>query len=381
MTTRWPLERVSSQGTDCDIGQPIFGVVKLSENSGRYQRKIVQCRRALDVGDDGAGLFVAAENDSFDLGCDWFELLTAHGLDSSAEATFYTLSRDGALQCIFPLSVQQRRVVSLSTFYSSLYRPLLAATAEPEDIGAMTHRVVTDYRCSSIRLNAMDPLHPSFNITIEGLRSAGLAPFTFFDFGNWYMPVKGDYNAYFEGLSSRMKNTIKRRTARFEKSLQGRIEILCGIEDVPRAIAVWEQVYRSSWKVAEPFPRFIPALIRLCAQRGWLRFGLVSYKGVPIAAQIWIVNNARAAIYKLAYDENYATYSAGTILSARLMRFVIDTDGVREVDYLVGDDAYKKDWMSHRRERMGIIAFNRRSLQGLAGSIGQTLGGLRKRLA
>ena len=326
-------------------------------------------------------MFVAAENDSFDLGCDWFELLTAHGLDSSAEATFYTLSRDGALQCIFPLSVQQRRVASLSTYYSSLYRPLLAATAGPGDVGAIIRHVVSDHRCPSIRLNAMDPSHPSFDATIEGLRWAGLTPFTFFDFGNWFMPVTGSYDAYSEGLPSRLKNTIKRRAARLEKSSLGRIEVLCGIDDVPRAIEAWEQVYRSSWKKPEPFPRFIPALIGLCAQRGWLRFGLVSYKGVPIAAQIWIVNNARAAIYKLAYDENYASYSAGTILSARLMQFVIDTDGVREVDYLVGDDAYKKDWMSHRRKRMGIIAFNRRSLQGLAGSIGQTLGGLRKRLA
>ena len=35
----------------------------------------------------------------------------------------------------------------------------------------------------------------------------------------------------------------------------------------------------------------------------------------------------------------------------KLMRHVIDVDQVREVDFGSGDDAYKKDWMSDRRER------------------------------
>jgi CelD/BcsL family acetyltransferase involved in cellulose biosynthesis len=47
------------------------------------------------------------------------------------------------------------------------------------------------------------------------------------------------------------------------------------------------------------------------------------------------------------------------------MEHVIDRDKVSVVDYLTGDDGYKKDWMTHRRERWGIVAFNPRSLRGL----------------
>jgi CelD/BcsL family acetyltransferase involved in cellulose biosynthesis len=48
------------------------------------------------------------------------------------------------------------------------------------------------------------------------------------------------------------------------------------------------------------------------------------------------------------------------------MRQVIDIDRVQEIDYLTGDDAYKNQWMSHRRERRGLIAFNPRTVGGLA---------------
>ena len=52
------------------------------------------------------------------------------------------------------------------------------------------------------------------------------------------------------------------------------------------------------------------------------------------------------------------------------MQHVIDTDHVEEVDYLTGDDAYKQDWMSHRRERIGLVAFNPRTPPEPAGPPG-----------
>jgi CelD/BcsL family acetyltransferase involved in cellulose biosynthesis len=50
------------------------------------------------------------------------------------------------------------------------------------------------------------------------------------------------------------------------------------------------------------------------------------------------------------------------------MQHVIDVDRVREIDYLIGDEPYKQDWMSHRRERWGIVAYNPRTLKGMAGA-------------
>jgi CelD/BcsL family acetyltransferase involved in cellulose biosynthesis len=41
-------------------------------------------------------------------------------------------------------------------------------------------------------------------------------------------------------------------------------------------------------------------------------------------------------------------------------------DGVKVVDYLSGDDGYKRLWMSEVRERRSLLAYKLRSARGLA---------------
>ncbi len=86
----------------------------------------------------------------------------------------------------------------------------------------------------------------------------------------------------------------------------------------------------------------------------------------PGSAQFWFTIDRRAYIFKLAYDEAFNKWSAGTVLTAHLMRQALDEDRVVEVDYLTGDDPYKKSWMSQRRERIGLLACNLRSVRGIA---------------
>jgi hypothetical protein len=56
------------------------------------------------------------------------------------------------------------------------------------------------------------------------------------------------------------------------------------------------------------------------------------------------------------------------------MQYVIEQDRVTEVDYLIGDDAYKKSWVSDRRERWGLVAYNPKTASGLLG-LGRELTG------
>jgi hypothetical protein len=282
-----------------------------------------------------------------------------------------------------------RRLTGLASYYTSLFGPLVARPERTgEAIGAIAAALMNDsMRWNVIHMQPLARESEAYEYLVQALRAAGFLTQEYFCFGNWYLRTNGRaFDQYFSTLPSRLRNTLRRK----RKQAAGlmRIEITTDAREIDRALSAYEAIYASSWKVAESHPDFIRNLIRICAENGWLRLGVLYMNDQPAAAQLWIVMNRTASIYKLAYDERFSDYSVGSILSAELMRYAIDVDKVEEVDYLSGDDAYKRDWMECRRERWGVVAFNPGTFGGLAAAarhigghaIKQTAVGARTRL-
>lgn len=271
-----------------------------------------------------------------------------------------------------------RKLESLTNYYSCLFAPHLSASRgdKCESLGALTSAIVEERpRWDVVEIKPLDVNSEAFRKLLEGLRAAGFVVQTFFSSGNWYLPVNGrTFAQYAETLPSLLKNTLSRKRRKLEKSGRAKIEIITGGGGLDAAIDAYTKVYHASWKQPEPYPQFVPGLIRTCATMGALRLGIIHVDGEPAAAQFWIVHNRKALIYKLAYVERFGELSVGTILSATLFEHALDVDRVIEVDYLSGDDAYKKDWMSHRRERWGILALNPRTPRGVL-AIARHVGG------
>ena len=153
---------------------------------------------------------------------------------------------------------------------------------------------------------------------------------------------------------------------------------MTNLANIERDIDSYQEVYEASWKTHEPYADFVPSLIRRLADIGMLRLGIARLQGKPIAAQLWIVGEGKASIYKVAYHEEFSAYSPGTVLTSYLMQYVVEQDQVNEVDFLIGDDEYKRIWMSDRRERWGVVAYNPRTFIGLALLAKEILGRLFK---
>ncbi len=110
-----------------------------------------------------------------------------------------------------------------------------------------------------------------------------------------------------------------------------------------------------------------------------LRFGLWSIGGQPVAVQIWVVTAGRATVLKLAHDEAFKAHSPGTVLTALMLRHLLDQEHVTEIDFGRGDDAYKKDWAAQRRQRIGLLLVNPWRPSGMAALLRHAAG--RARLA
>jgi CelD/BcsL family acetyltransferase involved in cellulose biosynthesis len=299
---------------------------------------------------------------------DWFGLLQSQVYSDDQGVIYCYACEGGCLTAVLPLrQIRQRGVrilESLSNYYTSLYVPLFSAEMQPHVLQAMlTSGARQSGGAHVMRFAPMDPESSEYAGLLQALRDSGWVPLTFFCFGNWFLKVEGGWAGYLKNRGGNLRSSIKRRTRDFLAE-DGTLEIVTGTQDLDAAIAAYNKVYAASWKKPEPYTYFVPSLIKLVAARGMLRLGIARLHGEPIGAQLWIVGKDKASIYKVAYDEAYSEYSPGTVLTSFLMKHVIEVDGVAEVDFLIGDDSYKKLWMSHRRERWGIIAYNPRTFFG-----------------
>lgn len=331
-------------------------------------------------------LFEVGRRKSFFLSRSWFELLESECLELGQEACLFGLEPEAPAEAPKALLVcrhaedgnpliRGRRLSSFTNFYTLDFAPLLASDGDERD-GCLEELVAgitkARPRWSQITLEALDKDTRVFETLLRALRAAGFIAYPYFQFGNWYEEMGGRrYDEYQAGLPK----STRRRARTFDRRDDVKLRIITDAGDIDAGIADYELVYARSWKEPERFPGFIPGLLRSSAATGALRLGLLYVEDRPAAAEIYIVEGGRAISFKASYDEAFKKLGVGTILTAQMMKHLVDVEKVAQIDFGSGDDAYKSDWMSSRRERWGIVAFNPRTLPGLLGAA-RHLGGL-----
>jgi CelD/BcsL family acetyltransferase involved in cellulose biosynthesis len=302
----------------------------------------------------------------------WFETLASAGFEQEV-LPLWILAREPAAGSVVALGMRREAggLVALANYYSALWAPLGAAD---QASSATWCAVAGALRVAGGRVLRLQPVSAQAQ-WLEGLRTAlrgaGYWVDQFFCFGNWYLPVQGRSAAeLFAARPSALRYSVERGRRRLGRAGAWELRIHTGEPaDLETVVDDFTAVYARSWKQPEPCPAFMPSLIRAAAAQGWLRLAVLRLQGEPIAAQVWLVCAGKASIYKLAYVEGFERFSPGSVLTTALMAHVIDVDRVGEVDYLSGDDAYKRDWMELRRERVGLVAFDARHWRGWLGAL------------
>lgn len=286
-----------------------------------------------------------------------------------------------SLMLLYRDALAPGRCMALANYYSSLYSPLNGMAPDRAQAMVQVVRQLNGLRprIATVNLAPLDGQAEDTVALTDAFARRGWYVRRYFCFGNWYLPCEGlTFDAYMGSRDSQLRGTWARKSKKLLAA--GRLQIVTTPDGVEAAMDAYDSVYAKSWKQAEPYAGFVRGWARICARRGWLRLGIAWVDDAPIAVQFWFTMNSRAYIFKLAYDEAQSKWSAGTVLTAHMIRHAFEVDRVVEIDYLTGDDAYKKSWMTHRRERVGLMACNTRSLLGLASAAWEWAGEMRLRL-
>jgi hypothetical protein len=317
-------------------------------------------------------VFDSGVQDSFFSLPAWYDLMARYGVAEGNEIRVYTDERPTSATAVLLQAAKgeaERCLVSLTNAHSLEHGIL--STAAPADVeaglAAILLEILTERpQWDCLSLAELDPRDPSYSSLAGALRRAGLLVECTFSSGTWYEQTNGlSFADYVAARPSQLRNTWhrkRRKLARGNRLTASFFENDLGLD---QAIADYQTIYAASWKPAEFFPDFVPALIRLAAALGALRLGIYYVEKIPAAAQFWILWNGRAVICKLAHDKRFDDLSLGTLLTMEMFERVLAADQPLEISLGRGDDPYKRMWLPKRRERWGITATNPRTLRGL----------------
>ncbi|MBV9250589.1 MAG: GNAT family N-acetyltransferase [Acetobacteraceae bacterium] len=298
----------------------------------------------------------------------WWRVIQDHGMPAGTATQFVVCRLNSVPAALFPMQTTGGDLESLTTPYTCLYEPLLGdglQLAERRQVFTVFAKFCAKRPVT--RLDALDSNSGLFEECAADARAAGLGVIRFTHFENWYEPVAGvGWSAYLAARPGALRETVRRKLRRAERDASARFEIFHAADDIEPGIAAYETVYRKSWKEPEPFPEFNAALMRALAPTGVLRLGVFYIGGEPIAVQFWIVDGGKAIVLKLAHDEAFKAASPGTVLTAFMLRHLLDEERVAEIDFGRGNDRYKRDWTSRSRQRAGLVLVNPWRARGLA---------------
>jgi hypothetical protein len=329
-----------------------------------------------EVGD----LFQAAgQRDFFSLP-GWFDLVSRFGSRNAWESRL-VVDNNAEAALVLQVNAKTGAIEGALTPYSCRYDAICRGDARA--VQSLT-REFTRADCfrHSLVLGGLDPEAPSFDAMLKGLEQGGTISKTFFCWGTWHEAVQGrSFDEYMAMRPSSLLNTHRRKFRSARSLITFEIVDSSDHGMVESFISVYNRIYQESWKGPEPFPRFIPELVRFAANCGALRAGTLRIDGEPAAGQFWIVWKRRALLFKLAFADKYRAYSPGTLLTMHMLQGIFEQDDPEILDLGRGDDAYKKLWVSARSERWGIEAANPRTMKGRIAAAGIALSGWKQRLA
>jgi len=286
---------------------------------------------------------------------DWFKLAAHYTLDGDP---LVVNANNGSASSWLFLDRKGSYAAALSNWYCLRFRPVthgregaqppIAELAEGLRKAGVSHLFVD-------RLSEDDPLPAALRRKGWLVRHEQVNV-------SWRIDTKDmDFADYWATRPSRLRNSAKRKA----RKAGLRFAFFDRFDD--KAWIDLEQVFDASWKLPEGSPELIRDIVVKEGEAGTLRLGLAYKDDLAVAAQIWIIEHGIATIHKLAYREDVKELSAGTILSVEMFRRALEIDKVDKIDFGIGNDTYKREWMTHSVPMYALSAYYPYSWSGLAG--------------
>ncbi|WP_226700681.1 GNAT family N-acetyltransferase [Qipengyuania gaetbuli] len=279
-------------------------------------------------------------------GHEWFELLEQHGWQP-----VIALAEDALA---LPLMHGPKGLESLTNWFSFTWAPVGEAG---EEATGLLRALAADLKRRTARVD-LSPLSGEdrwLGLLEEAFRTSGWLVFGEKCDDNHILQVNGrSFDQYWASRPGQMRSTLQRRSKKVRTEISTQFDAF--------EWQTYQSIYRKSWKPTEERADLLEAFARSESDKGHYRLGIAYADDEPVATQFWTVENGTAYIHKLAHLKEAENLSAGTVLTAAMFEYAIDTEKVALIDFGTGSDPYKRDWMEECRPRYRLTCLDPRQV-------------------
>jgi CelD/BcsL family acetyltransferase involved in cellulose biosynthesis len=155
------------------------------------------------------------------------------------------------------------------------------------------------------------------------------------------------------------KYSLRRPLNWFRKHGEVNFRHVTSRDEIEKLLPTFFDQHRRRWaNVGKPSlfsdarqTRFFELLARGMHAHGWLQFSIVEFNGEPIACHFGFDYCGCVTWYKPSFETRFAGHSPGLLLTRQLIE-----DGLRrsrrELDFTIGDEAFKERFSSHQRRNL-----------------------------
>lgn len=314
---------------------------------------------------------------------DW--IAYAHGRRAGDQARLFLVERAGAhgaepvalLPALYSRLYTAHRESRVIHFLQGQEQPYQPLTSEQGVDSVQLAKALGAWLAANpgaydvLRISPLDPSSPFARSIVAELRAGA----------NWIQVYGHATNRYERVAGQTFADYLARRPRALREALAPSTRLLMdggrgafSLVSTPAllrdAAAAIDHVIDQAPVEGEPDPPgYMAAMLELAAQANALRLGLFFLDQVPVAMQLWVVNQRTAHLLRLWEAPEQRTFPVDDVLAQMMALCLIDGDHVDELDFGGIAAGWADEWAPQSRERIGVAVFNRRSWRGLAGAL------------
>jgi len=201
-----------------------------------------------------------------------------------------------------------------------------------------------------------------------------------FDGYGSHIKVAGSYDEFKKRLKKRMVRNLRRLGRKLECLDEVEFHFITDTMSHKDCLKRFMQVEDSCWKgkkgssiIRQPrLIAFYSAMTRNLMGSGRLEWQLLNTEDKTIAANIAIRMGRTLVIFKIAYDEEYCSYSPGSKLFEKMVMRAFESGEIDEIDCL-SDYPWNRDWLMEQRPYFNLCAYPFRILPLISGFLPKKL--------